>query len=172
MVRAALLLALCLVTPAAAQDWGSVGRVAGELKSADPELAYRGAIAACIAGQGKPEYAALIFASQGWTHEKDAEPGLDAFSSPQHDDVYVLMSPEGGFCAAYSEELGTEKATAALFYIIVTAQLSIDSAPGDLGCPAYALAPGVVAEITSSGSDPVCRSSRNSSIRVTFPPGN
>jgi hypothetical protein len=169
VIRTTLLLA-CIAAPAAAQDWGSVGRVAGELRSSDPALAYRGAAAACIAGQGMTDMTSLIFKSQGWGLVKDAEPGLDAFESPEHSDIYVLMSPEGTFCAAFSERHGTEEATANLFYIALTAQLSVDSAPGDLGCRAYALAAGVVAEVTSSGNDPVCRDRRNSSIRVTFPP--
>jgi hypothetical protein len=39
---------------------------------------------------------------------------------------------------------------------------------GETGCTAFALAPGLVAEVTSSGNDPVCSDANTSQIRLTF----
>jgi hypothetical protein len=167
MIRAGLL-TLMLAAPATAQDWTSIVRVAGDLRSADAALTYRSAAAACLAGRGNPDNTALIFESAGWVVTPD-EAGLTAFQS-QHPAVYVLMSETGDFCAAFSERHGTDAATEALYAIVVAGFLSLDTAPSDLGCKAYALAPGIVAEVTSSGNDPICEDSRSSSIRLTFGP--
>ena len=167
MIRAALLAAL-LAAPAAAQDWQGVVRMAGDLRSADALATYRSAAAACIAGRGNAGMTSVIFESAGWAMTPD-EAGLTAFQS-QHSDVYVLASETGDFCAAFSEGHGTDDATKVLFNIVVAGFLSLDTAPSDLGCKAYALAPGMVGEITSSGNDPTCDDARTSSIRITFGP--
>ncbi len=166
MIRAALL-ALLAASPAAAQDWAGVVRLVGDIRSEDPALAYKAATAACVAGRGDPDWTVMIFQSAGWAYSKEDEPGLDVFQSP-HPDVYVLMASDGSFCAAYSESQGTDTATANVFQIIVAGMLSADSAKTEMGCTAFALAPGVVAEVTSSGNDPVCDDRSTSSVRISF----
>jgi hypothetical protein len=167
VIRSGILL-LALAAPAAAEDWQGVVRMVGDIRSADPALAFRSAAAACIAGRGNADGTALIFESAGWVKSPD-EAGLIAFDS-SNPDVYVLMSETGDFCAAFSETKGTEDATKALFAIAVAGFLSLDTAPGDFDCKAYALAEGIVAEVTSSGNDPMCRDPRSSALRITFGP--
>lgn len=167
LIRPAVLVLLAFATPAIAQEWSTVEFIARDLKKDDAGAVYRGAIAACLAGQGEVEKTAKLFDKGGWTRSDETEMGLVEYASPSND-FYVVQADDGSFCAAYAESLGTDIATGALQIIAGAGGLSTDTAEGELGCAAYALAPGVVAEITSSGNDPVCSDANTSSVRVLF----
>lgn len=167
LIRAALLAFLVPAAPALAQEWSTVEFMARDLKKDDPAAAYRGAVAACLAGQGDVEKTAKLFDKGGWTRSDETEMGLVEYASP-NDDLYVAQADDGSFCAAYAESLGTDVATGALQIVSGAGGLSLETTKGEFDCDAYTLATGVVAEITSSGNDPVCSDAGTSSVRILF----
>jgi hypothetical protein len=169
MIRAALL-ALLLAAPAAAQDWSMVNFMSGDLGDSDPVKAYRSAVAACLAGQGDPAATATRFTEAGWTVTENADMGLTEIASADPN-LYVLAAADGSFCAAYSETLGTDSALGNVQIIGGAGGFAFDSAASAMNCIAFQLAPGIVAEVTSSGNDPVCSDAATSSVRFTFGPG-
>ncbi len=166
MIRAALL-ALLIASPAVAQEWSTVEFMARDLKKDDVTAAYRGAVAACLAGQGDVEKTAAYFTEAGWSRADEAEMGTVDYTGPDQS-LYVLQAADGSFCAAYSETQGTDAAIANAQIIGGAGGFAFDSAPSEMGCIAFQLAPGIVAEITSSGNDPVCSDAATSSVRFTF----
>ncbi len=167
MRLAAALFCVLIAAPALAQEWSTVEFMARDLTKDDAAKAYRGAIAACLAGQGDAERTAALFEKGGWTREDQAEMGTIDYTGPQ-EGLYVLAAADGSFCAAYSESLGTDAATGNVQIIGGAAGLAFDSADSALGCIAFRLAPGITAEITSSGNDPVCSDAGTSQVRVSF----
>jgi hypothetical protein len=166
MIRAAALYVL-LATPALAQEWSTVEFMARDLKKDDPAAAYRGAIAACLAGQGDVEKTAAFFTEAGWTRADEAEMGTIDYAGPEGG-PYVLQAADGSFCAAYSETQGTDAALGNVQIVGGAGGFAFDSATSDMNCIAFQLAPGIVAEVTSSGNDPVCSDAATSSVRFTF----
>ena len=167
-VIAALIAALA--TPALGQEWSTVEFMARDLKKNDPVKAYRGAVAACLAGQGDTAKTADLFEKAGWTVTADAEMGLTEIGGPV-DGIYVLTANDGSFCAAYSEIQGTDTAIGNLQIVSGAGGFRLNSAASDMGCDAYTLAPGILAEITSSGNDPACTDGATSQVRFTFGQG-
>jgi len=168
----AVVAALCalIAAPALAQEWSTVEFMARGLKKDDPVDAYRGAAAACLAGQGDVEKTAKLFDKGGWTRTDDAEMGLIEYRA-SGDDLYALQADDGSFCAAYSEIQGTDVATGNLQILAGAGGFALDAASSDMGCDAYVLAAGVVAEVTSSGNDPVCSDAATSQLRFSFKAG-
>jgi hypothetical protein len=169
MIRTALL-ALCLGTPALAQDYGIVSFMTGDLDDRDPAKAYRSATAACLLGKGDPAATVARFTEAGWTVTEDADMGLTQIASADPN-TYVLMATDGSFCAAYSETLGTDSGIANVQIVGGAGGFSMASVDNPMGCIAFQLAPEVQVEITSSGNDPVCTDAATSSVRFTFGPG-
>jgi hypothetical protein len=151
--------ALMLAGPAAAQSMDA-------LTGADEVAMYQSAIAACVVGQGDAAATAEIFTSAGWTVAED-EPGLNLISGPNAD-IYVLAATDGSFCAAYAEIIGTTAAIGNLQIIGKAAGFSEKGALGEMGCFALQLTPSIIAEVTSSGNDPVCNDIDTSSVRISF----
>lgn len=167
MKPAVAALCLMLASPALAQDWSVVEFMARDAKKDDPAKAYRGAVAICLVGQGDAAATAALFEKAGWTLTADPEAGVNEFASPL-DDIHALAADDGSFCAAYAETLGTDRALGNLQIIGAAAGLSFDSLIRDDDCLAFALAPGIQGEVTSSGNDPVCHSDTSSSVRFLF----
>ena len=153
-----------------AQDWTMVNFMARDLNKDDPAKAYRGAIAACLAGRGDVEKTAAFFTEAGWTRNDETEMGTVDYVGPDQS-LYVLQADDGSFCAAYSETQGSDTAIGNIQIVGGAGGFSFDHALSEGGCDSYALAPGVSVEITSSGNDPVCSDSATSSVRFTFGPG-
>lgn len=160
----------CLTLPAAAQEWSTVEFMARGLKKDDPAQAYRGAVAACLAGQGDVDKTAALFEKGGWTRSDEAEMGTVEYVGANAD-IYVLQADDGSFCAAYSEVQGTDTGLGNLQIVGGAAGLSFDHALSDAGCDSYTLAPGILAEVTSSGNDPVCTDPATSQVRFSFGAG-
>jgi hypothetical protein len=163
------LFSLALAVPAAAQDLSTVEFMARKLNDDDAGKVYASAIAACLAGQGDAEKTAALFTGKDWTLTEEAEMGLNELASP-HDAVYVLAATDGSFCAAYAEDRGTDVATANLMVLIGAGGLGSEDVSTADGCFAFQLTPTIVAEVTSSGNDPVCQDDATSSVRFTFAP--
>lgn len=169
-MRLAAALCVLLAAPALAQDWSTVEFMARDLKKDDAIRAYRGAVAACLAGQGDVEKTAAFFVDAGWTRTDEAEMGTIDYAGPD-DSLYVLQAADGSFCAAYSETQGTDSAIGNLQIIGGGAGLTLESLDMPDGCIALALGGGIQAEVTSSGNDPTCSSATSSSVRFIFAGG-
>ena len=162
------LLGLCLAAaPVLAQEWSTVVFMARDLNEDDAAKAYRGAIAACLAGQGDVEKTAAFFDEAGWTRADQAEMGTVDYTGP-HDSLYVLQADDGSFCAAYSESHGTDAAIANVQIVGGAGGFSFDSAASEMGCLAFRLAPAIAVVVTSSGNDPVCSDAGTSQVRFAF----
>jgi hypothetical protein len=167
ILRPAIILALLLAPPAsAAQDVEALRNMVAALNNADEVAMYQSAIAGCLLGQGDSAATAQIFASAGWTVAED-EPGLNYISGP-NPEVYVLAATDGTFCATYAETIGTTPAIGSLQAVGKSAGFSEEGTTGEIGCFALQLTSAIVAEVTSSGNDPVCEDPNTSSVRITF----
>jgi hypothetical protein len=166
-MRLAAALCVLLAAPALAQEWSTVEFMARDLKKDDATKAYRGAVAACLAGQGDVEKTAAFFTEAGWTRTDEAEMGTIDYTGPD-DSLYVLQAADGSFCAAYSESQGTDAAIANVQIVGGAGGFGFDSAASAMGCIAFRLAPAIAVEITSSGNDPVCSDAATSQVRFTF----
>lgn len=129
--------------------------------------AYAAAMAACLLGQGDAAATSALFTDAGWTLTADTEMGLNSIAS-QHEGLYVLAATDGSFCAAYSEETGTDVATSLLMQLVAFTGLGTAVAPGTSECTSLQLTPAIGIEVTSSGNDPVCEDAGTSQVRFTF----
>jgi hypothetical protein len=163
----AVLLALMAAAPAPAQEWSMVEFLASDLDDDKLPQAYAAAMAACLLGQGDAAATSALFTDAGWTLTAETEMGLNSIAS-QHEGLYVLAAADGNFCAAYSEETGTDVATSLLMQLVAFTGLGTAVAPGTSECTSLQLTPAIGIEVTSSGNDPVCEDAGTSQVRFTF----
>ena len=167
MIRSTLLVALLLATPAVAQDLSVLQSQLGDLEEEQDNGALAPLIAACLLGDGDAEATAALFTDAGWIRTDDPEMGVVTLV-PAWGDPYVTLYQDGAICDVTSETLSLMRADQNLIPLLTAAQFSIDRTDVPSGCIAYDLGKGVVAEMSSSGNDPQCRSDDNSNIRFTF----
>lgn len=170
MIRSALL-AVLLATPAMAQDTSILRFQLSDLESEEDNQAFVPLIAACLLGNGDAEATATLFTDAGWTRTDDPEMGIVSLV-PAWGDPYVTLYEGGAICDVTSEKMGLMQADGSLIPFLTAAQYKIDRTDVPSGCIAYDLGNGVVAEMSSSGNDPQCRSDDNSNIRFTFASAN
>lgn len=127
----------------------------------------KGAIAACLAGQGDADFTANLFASNGWDRRDDADMGIYELTNPETDEFYALVADDGSACRVWSEEIGTTQAFDLLKTVAIEANLTANNATGEIGCEALSLiveTNSFVVEVTSSGNDPFCEHDSTSGV--------
>jgi hypothetical protein len=170
MIRPALL-ALMLATPVAAQDMSILESQLRNLDEEQDSQALVPLIAACLLGGGDAEVTATLFTDAGWTRTDDAEMGVVSLV-PAWGDPYVTLYQDGAICDVTSDELSLMRADQSLIPLLTAAQFQVARTDVPSGCIAYDVGNGVVAEMSSAGNDPQCRSDDSSNIRFTFASAN
>lgn len=174
MRAAASLLALVLAAPAAAESPAPIAAGLTDLLAgfASPEAGavLAAGYAACLAGDGQAAATAAFFAGAGWARQDDPEMGTIDFAAPDHGLTAMIWDSEG-FCMVDSATLGTDRARAELARVTAAAGLDPQPVEPDAYCPLVDLRPGLRAELTSSGQDPVCDSDTDSAVRFTWTAG-
>jgi hypothetical protein len=166
MIRMALA-GLLLATPVAAQEMAVLRMQLGGLDEQRDNQALAPLIAACLVGNGDAGATAALFTDAGWTRSDDAEMGVVSLTPPWGD-PYVILYDNGAICDVTSESIGLMRADQNLAPLLLAAQFPINRADVPSGCTAYDIGSGIIAELTSSGNDPQCRSDTTSNIRFTF----
>lgn len=168
MIRAAAL-ALALAVPAGAQDLSGLAVLMDGPET--PEQGLAAAYAACLAGDGETEPTAEHFARMGWMRQDQPDMGTVEFWSDDPNFWAMVWDGEGGFCMVSDETIGTETARNTLEGVSAAAGYGLTPTQPDSMCPLFELKPGLVAELTSSGQDPVCDDPMNSAVRFTWSAG-
>lgn len=167
MIRPLALVALAvMVAPAFAQDAAMLQHMTGDLDKGDTPKTLRAAYAACMLGAGDLEATAGIFTDAGWAREDDPEMGLTSLAPPGAEPA-ILMASDGSFCDVATETLGTDTALSTLQILSGVAGVAPESVDVPTGCLAFRLG-STLAEISSTGNDPVCQSETTSAVRFTF----
>lgn len=162
--RAALVLPLALLaTPALAESGDSADPT-------EPAEALMAAMYHCQQQGRDPEALAATLRDAGWTVERNEDAGSIDFT-PATSEVWGMASLAGDFCMVAIETLGTPITVHAIMqFLPPDAPTEPSGYSADLGCPYWTISPGVNAELTSSGNDPVCEDYATSAVRFTFNP--
>ena len=158
------LLALALsVAPAmtgARADAGLLGMVARGAVLADNPLARPYAL--CLLGEGEAEPVIAALREDGFDVETDAEMGVTFMTSARYD-YSVSLYMGGLICDVSTERTGTEGALGTL--MVLAGLVGWSQEEGE--CTRLRLA-GALAEVTSTGNDPVCFDDATSKLRFAF----
>jgi hypothetical protein len=145
---------------AQAQD-AMLGMAADGLILAEQPLAR--AYAACLNGGGRIEPVATALAPLGLTREDDGEMEMTVLFAD--DQPFMVTFYDGGaICDVSSESIGTAQAMMQLS--TVGGLVGYEAAEGT-ECTALRIK-GILAEVTSSGNDPVCFDDATSNVRFSF----
>ena len=154
-MRSLLALALVLPLPAFAQD-------------ADPSNQLLEGYVACAMGEGLPDKTLDALSLYGWTFDVDIHLGTYSFLPGVGEDTFAFMSPTPDYCQVESTVLGTDRAVELMGYLSTSGVEIADTETNYDGCVTLTLSNGVVAVITSGGTEPVCTSDKNSAVRFFF----
>jgi len=149
-----------LLATAASADTMMLGMVANGTVAREQPLAAPYAI--CILGGGATDPVVDALVEKGFVREDDTEMQVTTLTSPEAD-YAVTLYDDGAICDVTSETTGTNDAMMAL--MVVGGLAGFEGVGGE--CSALRIA-GVVAEVTSSGNDPVCHDEGTSNVRFTF----
>ena len=141
-----------------------------DLQDATNSKVLRGAVAACMLGNGDAEAAATLFTDAGWSRTDDAEMGMVSLT-PTQGDATVTLYENGRICDVTSEVWGGATALGALQVSVMLAGFQLVSDQTS-ECARFALTDMITVDLTSSGQDPVCISESNSNVRFTFASAN
>lgn len=150
-----------------AADMTILRTIVQDLSSDEAQSQLKGAMAACLAGEGDAERTANLFQENGWNRRDDADMGIFELTNPKTDEFYALVADDGSACRIWSEEIGTAEAFDLLKSVAEAASLSTESTTGEIGCQALSLiveTSSFVTEVTSSGNDPFCEHDSTSGI--------
>ncbi|MBN9332786.1 hypothetical protein [Devosia sp.] len=144
---------------AEARDMGIIRNMVDDLDHESRFMRLNGALAACLAGEGDQYLASGWFEDHGWLPRVDTDMGIVEMTNRSHADLYAWIAEDGSACQIWAEDVGTQDAFDILNELAEAAGLPVEEAEGEVGCPAITLVAGNVgylAEVTSSGNDPVC----------------
>ncbi len=149
-----------LVASAGLADTMMLGMVANGTVVNDQPLAAPFAI--CLLGGGAIDPVVDALLERGFVREDDTEMQITTLSSPEAE-FTVALYEDGAICDVTSEEIGTDGALMTL--MVIGGLVGFEGTGSD--CTAIKLA-GAVAEVTSSGNDPVCFDGGTSNVRFSF----
>ena len=162
------LLAALAAAPLCAQGSGGLDPLLADLAGSDPQARLGAAYAACLAGDGDSAKTDAIFTGAGWDRIAEPEMGVVEFTSPDRRQFAMIWDVDG-FCMVLDEGTGTDAARIVLNGVVAAAGYQpkpVQQPGGD--CPLTELKPGLVAELTSSGNDPVCETPGSSGVRFSW----
>jgi hypothetical protein len=132
---------------------------------------YAGAIALCVAANGKTQEAGQLFAEAGWTLQREDPllPGL-TFAGPQGD-LTAQISRGSGSCSVTSTALGTKAALVHLMTVLGATGAEPKTRAGRMGCEGHRVSLTLTATVLSASSDSACEND-TSSVVILHRPGS